>query len=207
MHDLDMLHDCVAPFCVECQNREGRALVLLHGSGATWLRPELLASCGWTRAGASCGWTRTGGWQRVEPRRPVAAGSTGATTAPKKERVEFKKAVGKYLPKGSVGNQIKAKLPPECSSCDERTKRNRPPAAEFAAKRIQTRRSRRLQLIHQMANTAKPFPKLPEQGEDEEETPDDPVNDRDPDGGDGSEPDWSGDESGANAPIVAAAAC
>ena len=77
MHDLDMLHDCVAPFCVECQNREGRALVLLHGSGATWLRPELLASCGWTRAGASCGWPRTGGWQRVEPRRPVAAGSTG----------------------------------------------------------------------------------------------------------------------------------
>ena len=41
-----------------------------------------------------------------------------------------------------------------------------------------------------MANTAKPFPKLPEQGEDEEETPDDPVNDRDPDGGDGSEPDF-----------------
>ena len=139
------------------------------------------------------------------------------------ERVKFRKNLRKFLPRGSVGDSIKAQLPPDCSTCDERTVKNRPPAAEYAAQRIRAKRSQRLESIHRVVNSAKlnlkripervvrnafkSCPRLPEQEEDEEETTGDPVIDRDRDGGDGSGPDWSGDESGANVPLAATAAC
>lgn len=57
-------------------------------------------------------------------------------------RVEVKRRVRQFLPRGTVGEEIKGSLGAECSSCDERTQKNRGPAAEFARKRLALLRRR-----------------------------------------------------------------
>lgn len=59
-----------------------------------------------------------------------------------RHRVEVKRKIKHFLPRGTVGDQIKGSLGPECSSCDERTQKNRGPAAEFARKRLALLRRR-----------------------------------------------------------------
>ena len=53
------------------------------------------------------------------------------------KRIEFRRRLRPYLPRGSVGAQIGGSLGPECSSCDERTQKQKGPAAEFAKRRLE----------------------------------------------------------------------
>lgn len=139
-------------------------------------------------------------------------------------RVEIKKLIRPYLPRGSVGNQLGGDLGPECSSCDERTKKGYQPAAEYAAKRIKLRRQSREESLDRSVNSAriplekyrirnpkfkahketKPFPatKPVEPEEAEEEEPDQPDQDE-PDFGGGSDDDERGPGAAA-VPIAAA---
>ena len=53
-----------------------------------------------------------------------------------RERVAAKQQIRRLLPRGSVGESLLT-LPAEaCSSCDERTRKNRPVASAFALRRL-----------------------------------------------------------------------
>ena len=52
------------------------------------------------------------------------------------QRDQLTRSIRALTPRGTVGEQVRRQLPEECSSCDERTKKNRPEAAKFANKRL-----------------------------------------------------------------------
>ena len=57
-----------------------------------------------------------------------------------RERVAAKRVIAQIIPRGTVGQSILGQLPEACSTCDERTSKNRTPAAEFAQSRIERRK-------------------------------------------------------------------
>ena len=59
-----------------------------------------------------------------------------------REREAFRRQWTAKLPRGTVGNAFNELLPPNCSSCDERKRVNRPLLERFTARRIQQLRDR-----------------------------------------------------------------
>ena len=57
-----------------------------------------------------------------------------------RERVAAKRVIAGLIPRGTVGQSILGQLPEACSTCDERTSKNRTPAAEYAKSRIERRK-------------------------------------------------------------------
>jgi len=129
------------------------------------------------------------------------------------QRVELKKQLAPFVPRGTVGNSIKGILGPECSSCDERTKQNRGPAAAFAKERLERARDRsvsynparlnlrrikvRLKDLLGSRKEKRPFPSIDkkDQEEEEEDTPEgepEDYKDDEPDYGGGSDDDRTG---------------
>ena len=53
-----------------------------------------------------------------------------------RERVAWRRQWVAKLPRGTVGNQFNRLLPPNCSSCDERARIQRPELEKYAAKRF-----------------------------------------------------------------------
>ena len=124
-------------------------------------------------------------------------------------RVQLTRSIRALTPRGTVGEQVRRQLPEECSSCDERTKKNRPEAAKFANKRlkrltfvpVKPELTPLLQKYH-VPKTKKAKKKVVE--EDDEPDTTNPVNKKkdgppDQSDGDGDSPDWGADDSCAAA--------
>ena len=83
-----------------------------------------------------------------------------------RKRFAAKQQIRRLLPRGTVAESLLT-VPEACSSCDERTAKNRPVASSFALQRL--RRSKPLPKLPQA------FPEVPDQEileeEEEEEVP------------------------------------
>ena len=125
------------------------------------------------------------------------------------QRVQLTRSIRALTPKGTVGEQVRRQLSKECSTCDERTKKNRPEAAKFANKRlkrltfvpVKPKLTPLLQKYH-FPKTKKAKKKVVE--EDDEPDTTNPVNKKkdgppDQSDGDGDSPDWGADDSCAAA--------
>ena len=82
-----------------------------------------------------------------------------------RERVAAKQQIRRLLPRGTVGESLLTVPAEACSSCDERTRKNRPVASAFALRRL------RREPLPELPGA---FPEVPEQEiqeEEEEEIP------------------------------------
>lgn len=137
------------------------------------------------------------------------------------QRVERKKQLAPFVPRGTVGNSFKESVGPDCSSCDERTKQNRGPAAAFARKRLERAKERspsynparlnlkrykvRVKDLLEPRKEQRPFPKVDQEYQEEEE---EEIFEEEPEGYHDDKPDYGGgsddDRPGSAAQCIAA---
>ena len=56
-----------------------------------------------------------------------------------------KRSIGKLVPRGTIGQELLGELPEACTTCEERADRSKQPAAEFARRRLEQKKTRRVE--------------------------------------------------------------